>query len=157
MSTEGETPQVSVLPYRCSIGWRMISTVRHRPNMMLYILCINNNCFSLYGHLQVNMWILKTSMSKRCKQLLSINKIYNIIFGLWWTVLIILYPIVINTTEWTNHSLPYCYQHNGMDSNEYNIRGKPTTRFTSGDLSSIYLLGESFLWLVRYSHLSFFR
>jgi hypothetical protein len=21
----------------------------------------------------------------------------------------------------TNHSLPYCYQHNGMDSNEYNI------------------------------------
>jgi hypothetical protein len=22
----------------------------------------------------------------------------------------------------TNHYLPYCYQHNGMDSNEYNIK-----------------------------------
>jgi hypothetical protein len=24
----------------------------------------------------------------------------------------------------TNHSLPYFYQHNGMDSNDYNIRLK---------------------------------
>jgi hypothetical protein len=24
----------------------------------------------------------------------------------------------------TNHSLPCCYQHNGMDSNEYNINSK---------------------------------
>jgi hypothetical protein len=30
----------------------------------------------------------------------------------------VIYLVVL---DGTNHSLPYCYQHNGMDSNEYNI------------------------------------
>jgi hypothetical protein len=92
-------------------------------------LFIDNNCFGLYGHLQVNIWILKTSMSTDVKNIKSLDKLVFKIHILTWrwpykpkqllsiNKYITSYLVVL---DGTNHSLPYCYQHNGMDSNEYN-------------------------------------